>query len=252
MLLPPVRPSAAGSTFSRPRANMYRQTQLWNASAAANSEVRNSHCAACDSRLLPPRPNSSPGPCAAAAATTWLSPAWAAMAQLTRGVDDGDHAQRQVGGHRDGPPRVAGFLGQHRRLLEPDEPEHGDDGQHAERAEPGRGQRRRGQGGEAEVPAGRVGEPGDGLGDDDGDLGAQQHAQDLAGDVDPQQPQHRDDRPGAQRPRPPRRVDAQVGGGLAGGVRAERPVQADLQEASRTAARPARRPRRWCGPGRGR
>ncbi len=82
MLLPPVRPSAAGSTLSRPRAYMYRQTTLWNASAAANSDVRNSHCAACDSAPLPPRPNSSPGPCCPAAATTWPSPLWAAMAQL--------------------------------------------------------------------------------------------------------------------------------------------------------------------------
>jgi hypothetical protein len=36
MLLPPVRPSAAGRTFSRPRAYRYRQRQLWNASAAAD------------------------------------------------------------------------------------------------------------------------------------------------------------------------------------------------------------------------
>ena len=62
---------------------MYRHTVLWNASAAANSEVRNSHWAACASAPLPPSPNSSPGPCAAAAATTWLSPARAAIAQLT-------------------------------------------------------------------------------------------------------------------------------------------------------------------------
>src|ERR1039458_9228525 len=82
MLLPPVRPSAAGSTFSRPRAYMYRQTTLWNASAAANSDVRNSHWAACDSVPLPPRPNNRPGPSFPAAATTWASPAWAAMAQL--------------------------------------------------------------------------------------------------------------------------------------------------------------------------
>ena len=81
-----------------------------------------------------------------------------------------------------------------------------------------------------ELPAGRVGQPGDGLGEDDGDLGGQQHAEHPAGDVDPQQAQHGDDGPGAQRPRPPRRVHAQVGGGLAGRGRAERAVQPDLQE----------------------
>ena len=62
MLLPPVRPSAAGSTFSRPRAKAYRQTALWNASAAANSEVTNSTWAAWPSAALPDRPNSSLGP----------------------------------------------------------------------------------------------------------------------------------------------------------------------------------------------
>ena len=59
---------------------MYRHTQLWKASAAANRLVRNSSWAACDRPLLP-SPNNSPGPCAPAAATTWFWPAWAAIAQ---------------------------------------------------------------------------------------------------------------------------------------------------------------------------
>ena len=79
MLLLPVLPSPPGSTPSRPRANAYRQTALWNASAAANKLVRNSHWAACDS-TLPPRPNISAGPWALAAATTWALPACAAIA----------------------------------------------------------------------------------------------------------------------------------------------------------------------------
>src|ERR1035437_4476194 len=38
-------------------------------------------------------------------------------------------------------------------------------------------------------------------------------------------------RPRPPAPRPPRRMQTQVGGGLGGGVRPERPVQPDLQEA---------------------
>src|ERR1035441_1471291 len=41
---------------------------------------------------------------------------------------------------------------------------------------------------------------------DHSDLRAQQDSQHPAGDVDPAQAQHGDHRPGAQRPRPPRRV----------------------------------------------
>jgi hypothetical protein len=59
---------------------MYRQTQLWNASAAANNEVKNSSWAACDD-ALPPRLNNRPGPSWPAAATTWPWPVWAAIAQ---------------------------------------------------------------------------------------------------------------------------------------------------------------------------
>ncbi len=58
----------------------------------------------------------------------------------------------------------------------------------------------------------------------------EQHAQDLPGDVDPQQAEHGDHGPGDQRPYPPRPVHAQVRGGFAGGVRAECSVQSDLQE----------------------
>ena len=78
MLLLPVLPSPPGSTPSRPSANAYRQTALWNASAAANKLVRNSHWAACDS-TLPPRPTSARSP-ALAAATTCALPACAAIA----------------------------------------------------------------------------------------------------------------------------------------------------------------------------
>ena len=126
---------------------------------------------------------------------------------------------------------MPGFLGQHRGLLEPGEAEHRDHRQHPDRAEPLRRQGRRGQRGEAEVAARRAGEPGDGLGQDHGDLDRGQRAQDPPGDIDPQQAQHGDDRPRAQRPYPPGRVYAQVGGGLAGGGRAEHPVQGDLQAA---------------------
>ena len=40
--LPAVTPTAAGSTRSRPRTHMYRPTAVWNATAAASREVRNS------------------------------------------------------------------------------------------------------------------------------------------------------------------------------------------------------------------
>ena len=62
------------------------------------------------------------------------------------------------------------------------------------------------------------------------DLGRQQHAEHPAGDLDAGQAQHGDQRPGAERPGPPRRVPVQVGGGVGGGGRAQRPVEADLQE----------------------
>ena len=62
-------------------------------------------------------------------------------------------------------------------------------------------------------PAGRA-SPATVSAQDDDDLGGQQDAEDLAGDVDPQQAQHGDQGPGAQRPHPPRRVHAQVRGGL--------------------------------------
>ena len=72
--------------------------------------------------------------------------------------------------------------------------------------------------------------PSDGLGDHDGQLGGQQDAQDLAGDVDAQLAQDGDQRPGDQRPHPPRLVHVQVRGGLGLRGRAQRPVQAGLQE----------------------
>ena len=78
-------------------------------------------------------------------------------------------------------------------------------------------------------PAG-LASPAGGLGEDHRDLGAQQDAEDLPGDVDAEQAQDGDDGPRAERERPPRPVDPEVRGGLAGGGRAERPVQADLEE----------------------
>ena len=169
MLLLPVRLSTPGSTPSRPSANAYRHTQLWKASMAANSWSGTATGRPATSTPLP-RPNSSPGPCAAAAATTWPVAGVGGHGPGRRGVHDADHAQREVGGDRDGPPRVPGLLAEHGGLLEPGEAEHGDHGQHPEGAEPGRGQGRRGQRREAQVPAGRGGQARDCLGDDDDDL----------------------------------------------------------------------------------
>ena len=146
------------------------------------------------------------------------------------GVDNGDHAQGEVGSERDGAPGVACLFSEHGCLLEADEAEDRDHGQDTEGAEPGGGQGGGGQGREAEVAACRMRQPGNGLDEDDYDLGGEQDAEHAAGDVDPQLAQHGNDGPSAQRPRPPRGVHMQVGGGLAGRVRAERAIQADLQE----------------------
>ena len=145
------------------------------------------------------------------------------------GVQRPDGGQRGVGGGGNRPPRVAGLLAQHRGLLEPDERQPGDHGEHPERPGPGRGQGRGRQRPQVQVPAGRGGEPGDGLGDDDGDLGGGQHGQDPAGDLDPGQAQDGDHGPDDQRPRPPGPVHAEVGGGLGLRGRAQRPVGGDLE-----------------------
>jgi hypothetical protein len=112
---------------------------------------------------------------------------------------------------------------------EPDEPEHRDHGQHAEGSQAVGGQASRGQHGEAEVPARRVGQPGRGLAPDDQDLDGQQHAKHPAGDVHPEQSQQRDHEPGGQRPRPPRCVHTQVRRRLGLRGRAERAIQPDLK-----------------------
>jgi hypothetical protein len=68
-----VRPSTAGRTRSRPRANMYRATALWKLTMAANRLVMNS-TVAISATTGPDMANSMPGPWSAATAATWSSP----------------------------------------------------------------------------------------------------------------------------------------------------------------------------------
>ena len=80
MLLPPVRPSAAGSTPSRPRAKMYRHTRC-GTPARRRTAGQEQPLGGLGQRRCRRGRTAARGPAPPAAATTWLVPAWAAMAQ---------------------------------------------------------------------------------------------------------------------------------------------------------------------------
>ena len=184
MLLLPVRLSTPGSTPSRPKANAYLQHAVMEGEHGGEQAGQEqplgglAQRAAAQGEQQARSLRGGGGGHVAGAGVGGHGPG-------RSGVDDADQGEGEVGGDRDGAAWVACFFAQHGGLLEPGEAEHGDHGQHPEGAEPGRGQRGRRQGREAQVPARGVRQARDGLGHDDDDLGAGQHAQDLAGDVDP-------------------------------------------------------------------
>jgi hypothetical protein len=150
------------------------------------------------------------------------------------------------------------LLGGHGRDLEAHVAEQGDHQQraHAVVAE----QPARGQAGQRH-PGRRVAEPGDGQDQQHRDLGAQEHAQHAAVEVDAEHAQGRDQRPGPERPHPPVEVQADLVGQVAGQGGPEHAVEADLEQvvgeggdqggadAGGAATVPGRRrrrgPRRW-------